>query len=180
MVIRRATRHDAWAIAEVAQAGWRWAYTGILPEETFQLMDVAAAAGRLRDFIEGGGLIFVSGEGGKVAGFASVEPHPRFAKCDIEIGGLYVQPSESRRGMGRLLVSAVARYGIENRLTVLGIHTLRDNVIGRSFYEKLGGKLAAEDLWRHRGADYPAVWYLYDDLARLAAIAGEHGAEARS
>jgi ribosomal protein S18 acetylase RimI-like enzyme len=57
---------------------------------------------------------------------------------------LYVHPDHQRRGIGRLLITIVAR-----RLATLGmrafqVRVLRANLPARGFYEAMGGRLIGE------------------------------------
>lgn len=108
--------------------------------------------------------------GAGVVGFAVLQEPCTWPVADYEVSGLYVHPESSRGGLGKALVARSAAYGLDRGHTKLGIHTLRDNEIGRAFYTRIGGKLACADTWTFQGVEYPAIWYLFDDLAVAAAL----------
>ncbi|MEP3275170.1 MAG: GNAT family N-acetyltransferase [Stappiaceae bacterium] len=64
-------------------------------------------------------------EGGKPVGF--------IAMIDTEIGGLFLDPANHGRGLGRLMVDHVV--GLKGPLTV---EVFKDNKIGLPFYERYG------------------------------------------
>ena len=167
-VIRWATEEDAQAIADISVACWRWAYAHIIRPEHMAALEAVRRAERTRERVRQGERILVAETGAGVVGFAVLREPCTWSGADYEVSGLYVHPESSRRGLGRSLVARSAAYGLHKGHTKLGIHTLRDNEIGRSFYARIGGQLACEDMWTFQGIEYPAVWYLFDDLERLA------------
>jgi ribosomal protein S18 acetylase RimI-like enzyme len=163
--IRPARIEDAEGVAEVVAEAWKWAYRGVLREEQIAPQtDKSARAERFRQWWNPSVAYVVAvNEEGMVLGFAVEGTSPGAPDFDAEIAGLYVHPSEARRGIGLVLVAAMAKIFSERGLRSLCIHTLRDNRIGRGFYEKIGGVVCAEDYWK----DIPAVWYGWDDLHAL-------------
>ncbi len=168
MTFRLAEPEDARAIVEIADAGWRWAYAHIIPLDAMADRVSEERIARIGQSIAEGRTTILAVLEGEVAGFASIAEPCGWPEADFEVGGLYVRPSATRKGVGRALMAASAREGLARGRTRLAIHTLRDNRIGRDFYEKLGGRLGGEDDWGFGGALYRAVWYVYDDLDRLA------------
>lgn len=169
MLIRRARPEDAEAIMSVIDAGWIWAYGHIIPPEDMAIRHNPERVERFLTWLRGDQVTWVAEEAGKVIGMASVEEPCRLESADYEVGGLYVHPDSARKGTGRALLAEACAHGIALGRTKLAIHTLKDNVIGRSFYERLGGRLAHEDFWSFCDKPYRAVWYLWDDLIDLLA-----------
>jgi len=164
--IRAATINDADGIADVAVESWKWAYPGLIPAEVIEKRsDKAERAGMIRknwtpDIAY---LVAVNGED-RVIGFirqGTSVSHPGY---DAEITSLYVHPSAARQGVGKALLAAISRIFVDKGLGSLCLQTLRDNRIGRGFYEKSGGRLFHEDDW----SGIPAVWYGWKDLTILA------------
>lgn len=166
MIVREATEADAEPIAQAWIAAWRWAYSGILPPDFIEARsDLSRRAENVRADL-GRGSILVAEEA-TVLGFASGRVPAGLAGYDAEIASLYVDPSAARRGVGHALARALARRFVEDGHRSLAIHTLRENRIGRGFYDKIGGRVVSEDEW----VGQPCVWYGWDEaaLARLAA-----------
>jgi GNAT superfamily N-acetyltransferase len=161
--IRAVTFEDIEAMAEVAVRGWRWAYRGVISDETLDQLDIGARVRRLQENWKPERLCLVAVVDDRVVGFASESNPPQIPGFDSEIGGLYVDPDYARFGYGRELVKAMVRQFVDRGAQTMCIHTLKANRIGRSFYEKIGGVLVAEDTWN----DYPAVWYAWPRLVEF-------------
>lgn len=171
MHIRRAGPKDAEEILEIANAGWRWAYAHIIPAEELATLENPERTARVANSLANGHCTFVAESDGRIIGFSSIEDPCHVEMADFEIGGLYVRPDCSRRGLGKSLVAVSAHEGIARGRSKLAIHTLRDNPIGIRFYERIGGRVVCEGDWAFRGVKYPTVWYLFEDLQELARIA---------
>lgn len=82
--------------------------------------------------------IWVQEIDGKVVGF--------IAMIDNEIGGLFLDPKNHRKGLGREMVDFVqAQKG------ALTVEVFRDNKIGRAFYDRYGFKKTGENLHEDSG-----------------------------
>ncbi len=167
MTIRDATAEDAPHLADIVIACWRHAYRGVLPDEVLDRDDRDVRTARIRARLADGWPTFVAEVGTRVVGFARLMVAPRV--CDAEIEGLFVEPAAGRAGVGRALVRHACTHLAARGMRTLYIHTLRDNRIGRAFYDKLGGRVVVEDTWSFAGASYPAVGYRWDDLRALIA-----------
>ncbi|MEO1983299.1 MAG: GNAT family N-acetyltransferase, partial [Fuerstiella sp.] len=77
---------------------------------------------------------------GRVVGFVSLYRN--------EIGGLFVDPSFQRQGIGKALVDYVG-----NEREQLEVEVFKDNVIGRAFYAKYGFVLKEESVHEETGFD---------------------------
>ncbi len=164
MAIRSATVEDVDAIAEVAASSWRWAYQGIVTDELMANQDPAKRAQRLRDRWHRVGLLLVAVDtDGSVVGFAEEYRPPQFEGFDAEIAALYVHADHARAGHGRALVAAMTRAFAERGDRTLCIHTLKENRIGRSFYERIGGVVDRECEWN----GLESVLYAWPDLTLL-------------
>jgi ribosomal-protein-alanine N-acetyltransferase len=75
---------------------------------------------------------------GRLAGFLILERQGRRRRAAGHIITLDVDPSERRRGLGRLLMQAAeARMRVENAL-ILSLEVAVDNAAARQFYRSLG------------------------------------------
>ena len=167
MQIRRAGPQDAEAIVEVVNAAWRWAYAHIIPPEQLATLERPGRTERIRKSLCKEQITFVSEIERRVVGFASIEEPCRLPQADFEIGGLYVHPDLARKGIGRALLRRSVEEALEWNRTRLAIHTLRDNHIGRAFYDRCGGKVVQDDTWTFREIEYPTVWYVFADMPSL-------------
>jgi ribosomal protein S18 acetylase RimI-like enzyme len=162
MTIRPATVDDLPAIATIASDAWRWAYTDILPVAFVEeRCNVPKRLERMRETWRDTRLTLLAcDEHGIPQGFANDQIPCTLSGFDAEIGALYVSPSFARKGLGRMLVEAMVKTFLADDLGSMAIQTLAENKIGRSFYEKIGGRIAAEGEWYA----FPTVWYAWDDL----------------
>ena len=78
-------------------------------------------------------------------------------------------PEHQRKGLGRELIRESARHLARNGMTTLLIWVLRENGIGRGFYERLGGRAVREKplLMPGLGEGYVEVGYGWLDTAAL-------------
>lgn len=141
--VRRAVIADVPVIARVQVDGWRSTYEGIVPGDYLASLSYASREERWRAALVAPSAeraVFVAEEKGGIVGFASCGPErtndPEYRG---ELYTMYVARSAQRRGIGRILCSAVANdlkgRGFESML----VWVLERNP-SRRFYEVLGGK----------------------------------------
>jgi ribosomal protein S18 acetylase RimI-like enzyme len=141
MAVRRATVDDAEAIERIRVETWRATYRGLLPADLIDQLqpNVERRRERLRS-PPPSELNFVAEEDPYVVGFAVAGPErthdPEYSG---EIYAIYVLPGSHRKGHGRALVGACARELATRGMTSLLIWVLRENQVGRGFYERIGG-----------------------------------------
>ena len=141
MGVRRATVDDADAIERIRVETWGATYRGLLPDgliDQLQL-NVERRRERLRS-PSPSELNFVAEEGSEIVGYAFAGPertHDR--EYAGEVYAIYVLPAAQHRGHGRALVRESARELAARGMTSLLIWVLRENRIGRGFYERIGG-----------------------------------------
>lgn len=153
--VRPAVLDDAVDVARIKIAGWRTAYTGIVPAGVLDGMDDIRTAASWSDLIEkpaprtGVMVAELPAEADartRIVGFTHFAPLRRSGpqKTDPidfgEVTTLYVDPSFQRRGIGtRLLKAAFARMGAVG-LTRVRLWSLAENKAGNAFYERCGGQ----------------------------------------
>ena len=160
--LREALHEDIEAMARVVVGAWRFAYSGFLPPT---MMDEWAREERfVNRFNENWHLqhhrVVACTQEGTVIGFAVERSPCGLQGFDAEIGGLYVDPKSSRRGVGRLLVTSMVKHFCTLEHRSRAIHTLAENKIGCSFYERVGGV-------GHSFTDWNGVqgkWYVWPNL----------------
>ena len=69
-----------------------------------------------------------------------IKPH----MTKMEVHALYVSPDYQRHGLGKTLMNKAIEIAKANNISLLNWFALKDNVIGNSFYQKLGGKIVSQ------------------------------------
>jgi ribosomal protein S18 acetylase RimI-like enzyme len=145
--IRPATTDDSPGIARVQVDSYRTAYAGILPQPYLDLFTYEEQEGDWRALISepGAQLLYVAHESDdSILGYALGAPEaPSHLPYDSELIALHVRPGYHGRGIGRSLISAMARALSEMGCRSLMLWVLTGNP-ARGFYERLGGKLITE------------------------------------
>lgn len=167
-LVRPAEEADLSGMAEAVCASWEWAYAGIIPDDMMARgTDRPRREARLLDQMKLGHRALVAvAEDGMVAGAALDIVPPRLEGWDAELAALYVHPRFAGQGAGRLLVEEMASAYLAEGKRTMAIRVLRENRIGRSFYEKIGGEVVDEG--DCDGED--SVWYGWRDLGLLISV----------
>jgi ribosomal protein S18 acetylase RimI-like enzyme len=146
MGVRRATVDDAEAIERIRVETWRATYRGLLPDGLIDQLQPNVERRRERLRAPGPAeLNFVAEEEGQVVGYAFAGPErTRDRAYPGEVYAIYVLPKAQRKGHGRALIRECARALADRGVTAILIWVLRENAIGRGFYERLGGTVVRE------------------------------------
>lgn len=156
LTVRDARVGDAAALGRIKQAGWRAAYTGLLPEAALAALDAAEiAAGFARGITDvdarggqGEALLVAetgTGAGADIVGYVVTGPY-RWDELPAagEVYALYVDPSHWGEGAGTALLSAAEARLREAGHTEAALWVLEDNRAGRGFYEAAGWRADGE------------------------------------
>ena len=165
--LRDATPFDARPIAEVHVATWRTTYPGIMPQEHLDTLSVGQfAADWANRIAEGKTRILVAeDETGQVVGFSSGGPERTGdAEFPAEVYTLYLLQSLQGRGLGRRLLTAMARRLRDDGYPALMLWTHIRNP-ARAFYEALGGQPARTSQRVVSGVTYDDVGYCWNAAA---------------
>jgi hypothetical protein len=169
--VRRATPDDAEAIERIRVETWRATYRGLLPDGLIDGLRANPDGRRERlRAPQGDQFVFVAEEGGEVVGYALGGPERSGdAAHRGEVYAIYVLPAHQRRGLGRALIRESAREFAARGITSMLIWVLRENAIGRGFYERLGGRAVREKpLEEFPGAqDHIEIGYGWSDTSPL-------------
>jgi GNAT superfamily N-acetyltransferase len=170
MTIREATPADAAGIARAHVESWRTTYPGIMPQEHLDALSVAEREqtwqAHLLEDGPGTAHIFVAVEdNGEIVGFTSGGPE-RTGDPDYtaEIYTLYLLKSQQGRGLGRQLMTVIARHLRENGHATLMLWTHVRNP-ARGFYEAMGGVAARTTQRTLKGIVYDDVGYGWNQAA---------------
>jgi GNAT superfamily N-acetyltransferase len=165
--IRAALLEDAPSIARVHVASWRAAYRGIVSQAYLDSLDEAQFTERWQHWIatEISATFYVAEAEGVLCGFASAGPiRKTISFYDGELYAIYLLPEIQRRGIGRALFASSAAALTSRGLKHMLIWTLRDNP-STGFYERLGGKIVAEDVHEIGGEKLAGVAYGWANIA---------------
>jgi ribosomal protein S18 acetylase RimI-like enzyme len=152
LTVRAARPDDAYPIADVRIRAWRWAYAGIIPDETLDAMNVEASARGWREGLtrpEDGHEVRVALHEGEVRGFTAFGPYrvaPDRSAVDeryAEVYAIYVKPDHAGTGIGRALMDAAVARLAERGWREVRLWVLEANLRARRFYERFGFVLDA-------------------------------------
>jgi GNAT superfamily N-acetyltransferase len=169
VVLRDVRVDDAEALSRILIPANEAAFRGRIPDECLTLTEAQSAANWRRTLLEGlppdDFMIVAESPDGVPVGYAWGGPHidPAYPG---ELRQLAVHPSAQRQGVGRLLVSHVAR-----RLAARGIYRMRVDVLrsnpNRQFYERLGARFLSEHDFEDDGVVLRRCVYGWDDTRSL-------------
>ena len=158
---------DALDLARVHVRAWRETYPGLLPQPFLDRMSAEAHGARWAWRLKHGEEITLAAEGPEgLVGYASGDTMPRRgpAAADAEITTLYVIRRAQGLGLGRTLMTGLARTLAARGAESLVIWVLRDNLPARGFYEAMGGVAVGERMERVGGWSVPSVGYRWADI----------------
>lgn len=115
-----------------------------------------------------GAILLAAEDDGEVVGYAIGRPSSDDPSYGAELVALHVLPSRQGRGIGRLLVKAVAARLAAQGIYSLCVGTLRVNP-NRPFYERLGGQYLYEREYDEGGFVQPECIYGWKDTRVLLA-----------
>jgi len=180
--IRHARVEDAKAIAVVHVAAWRESYADLVPAEMLASLSVEERADRWRRIPgepdpEIATVAFVAcTPGGAVVGFGScgLQRSAELARAGFggEFQAIYVLRAAQRRGIGRALMSAMARDLGDRGLQGGALWVLEGNRPALNFYDMLGGAVVTQrEDRRGEGAVLAEIAYGWASVASLAMAA---------
>ena len=167
MIVRPARPVDAVPIGRVHVAAWRSAYAGILPDASLRRLSVPRQAAQYGAAIRGRRGVFVAEAEGQVVGFCTVG-RARARWADGEVETLYVLDDWRDCGFGRALLQMGADRLRTDGARSLMLWVLRENP-GRWFYQRMGGRAAAQGTTEVGGVAVPQIAYVWDRIETLGA-----------
>ena len=160
---------DAEALAHILVTANEVAFRGRVPDQCLTFTEPESAANWQRMLIEGlpAGDVLVVAEspGGPPVGYAWGGPYndPTYGG---ELRQISVLPSAQGNGIGRRLVSHVARRLATQGISSLRVEALRANP-NHGFYERLGARHVAESTYDWDGVVLPMSVYGWTDTRSL-------------
>lgn len=163
--IRNIKKEDIPEVVNIQIDGWRATYKGMIDDEYLENMNVEKKIKmREKDYKETG--FIVAEHDNKVVGFCrytdNIEKTPETPKADCELRALYVKPEVKHNGIGKKMFQYAVNEFKNIGKTKMVLWCLKDNVLARKFYEKMGGKIIKERLIHIGNRDYKEVAFEYD------------------
>jgi GNAT superfamily N-acetyltransferase len=182
LIIRRAEPSDGPALAELQQATWRETYPGLLPASVLENLELPRLYRNWRsellrqdDDMDYGVFIAESPDGVPI-GYATCGAASGRSLATLgqgEIHQLYVKSGHHRRGLGRALLLACARWMLMRGLFSGGLWVVRGNSAARNFYKALGANPQGERRDSMQGWLIPVIGYAWSDLEALAGLTAD-------
>ena len=172
--VRAANLDDAGPIARVQVDAWRTTYAGIVPTHYLAGFSYRDRESKWAEILSAGrpaeSHFVAETDGGEIVGFAGGGPEregtPTYRD---ELYAIYLFEEYQRVGVGRRLVSAVARQLVADGFCSMLVWVLEDNRPACAFYESLGGARVGLQTTTIGGADLAGTAYGWKDIAGLAA-----------
>jgi len=163
--IRDIKKEDIPQVVDIQISGWRTAYKGIIDDEYLENMNYEERIKmRQKDYTEN--RFIVAELNNEVVGFCrytdNMEKTPETPEVDCELRALYVKPELKHNGIGKKMFQYAVNEFKNMGKTKMVLWCLKDNVLARKFYEKMGGKIIKERLIHIGNRDYKEVAFEYD------------------
>ncbi|MBU8919276.1 GNAT family N-acetyltransferase [Bacillus sp. FJAT-29953] len=169
MKIKKASKEDIKAVARVYVDGWRTTYHGLVPDDYLDRLSYEEAEQRWLHFLnnENEPFIYIAiNDAGKIIGFAagkSIDDE----NFEGELYSLYLLQECRGIGIGKQLVSAIAKHFKEKGIPSILVWVMERNKSGLGFYERLGGKAYLHRKSRFGGSIVDDVAYGWNDVTVL-------------
>jgi len=146
--VRPARRGEERAIAEVHVASWRETYRGLISAPTLDRMSVNSRARIWREHLlvprPGGSVTVATDARGDIVGFGSAGPQREDDRVwDGEIYALYILRAAQRQGLGRRILTSLARTLIDAGCASADVWALNTNTNAAVFYRAMGAEESA-------------------------------------
>lgn len=165
--IRLATTKDIEALAILKQRVWEETYRGIYNDDIIDNFDYEDAKVKFQRILDNSEVsLYVVESDGKVeveaelVGYMRVGiPNEEFVHYHQEIGLLYIRKDFQRQGIGKELFHLGCQKIKENGYHEFFVPCNKYNINARQFYEKMGGKIIAEDEDRKNKRNVQVKYY---------------------
>ncbi|MEC1724450.1 MULTISPECIES: GNAT family N-acetyltransferase [Bacillaceae] len=167
--MRIASKEDIKGVLRVYVDSWRTTYRGLVPDDYLDELSYEDAEKRWIDFLnnENEPFIYVAiSNTGKIIGFASGKSIDE-NNFDGELYSLYLLQECRGLGVGRQLVSAIAKHFKEKCIYSMMVWVMKQNKSGLGFYERMGGKEYIHRTSTFGGAAVEDVAYGWKNISEL-------------
>lgn len=173
---RLATAEDAAAIGALHVMSWRETYTGLLPQEMLASLSADSRAAMWTVVLDAparpnGTRVYVAESAGEMVGFGACggqrDVAMRARGFAGEFGAIYILRLQQGAGVGRALMTLMARDLEARSMPSAGLWVLRENSSARGFYERLGGTIIIEREVADGDTTLHEVAYGWPDLSPM-------------
>jgi 3-deoxy-manno-octulosonate cytidylyltransferase (CMP-KDO synthetase) len=168
-IYRRATIEDVPRVARVHVESWQKSFRGIAPPKFLDAMSVeqrAKAFGE-RFFDEDYRMFVAESASGEIAGFVDFgKARHEVAGFETELFAIYLLPGLTGRGIGAELFRTGVRDLAARGFKSMYLQALKVSPY-KNFYEKLGGKIIGESIYRLADEDFETYFYGWEDLSEI-------------
>jgi 3-deoxy-manno-octulosonate cytidylyltransferase (CMP-KDO synthetase) len=171
-IYRRAGVEDVPLVARVHVLSWQKSFEGVAPQAFLDSMDVEQ---RAKAFSERFGdedyrMFVAEAADGSIAGFVDFgKARHDMPGYDTELFAIYLLPELKGRGVGAELFKHGVRDLLARGFTAMYLQALKVSPY-KSFYEKMGGKIIGESIYKLGDEDYETVFYGWEDLSEICRI----------
>jgi GNAT superfamily N-acetyltransferase len=177
VVIRKAKPTDAPAMARINVATWRDSYGKFLPRQLMMELSCSQKQAEIENFFarweenQAVALVAENKNGEMMAFIMAGKNHRQDLRYMGEIYNLHVTPAFQSQGIGRYLVYRASQVFRQRNWHTMMVWALAENP-SRRFYEKLGGRVIAQNVNEYRGFTAPVIAYGWNELICLETYAG--------
>jgi 3-deoxy-manno-octulosonate cytidylyltransferase (CMP-KDO synthetase) len=165
---RRATVEDVPQVAKVHVESWQKSFRGIAPQKFLDEMSVEkrTIAFRERFFEEDYRMFVAETAKGEIAGFVDFgRARHDVSGYDVELFAIYLRPELKGRGIGAGLFKIGVEDLLDRGFTSMYLQALKISPY-KNFYEKMGGRVVGENIYKLGDEDFETVFYGWEDLKR--------------
>lgn len=160
-MIRYYEEKDIEQVAKIITDDWKIAYRGIIDDEYLDSLNYKDREERIRSkYQKQKSIVYV--EEGVVKGYSRFGINRDEEKNLGELYALYIKPDERGKGIGGKLLKETGRILKKRGYKEMILWCLEENKNGRSFYEKMGGKLYNKRNIEIGNKEYGEVCYKYN------------------
>jgi GNAT superfamily N-acetyltransferase len=171
-IYRRATIEDVPQVARVHVESWQKSFEGIAPQKFLDAMSIEkrTKAFSERFFDEDYRMFVAVSATGEVSGFVDFgKARHDVAGYDTELFAIYLLPELKGKGIGAELFKTGVRDLAARGFRSMYLQALKASPY-RNFYEKMGGKIIGESIYKLGDEDFGTVFYGWEDLSRVCRI----------
>ncbi|HET6619231.1 MAG TPA: GNAT family N-acetyltransferase [Dongiaceae bacterium] len=171
--VRPAIPDDAEGIAKIHVKGWQEAYVGLLPQHVLDRQSVPTRlrmwSGLLQEPVGMRWTFVAIDPAAGIVGFAGgMRAKRTMHGAAFKVPVLYVLQTHLRRGLGRQLMHGLGRAMAQHGPGAVALWSLASNKSARTFYERIGGRLASGLAESDRDGRLTLAGYRWRDAAELA------------
>lgn len=166
IIYREATVADSYAVAQVQVRSWQDSFAGILPQTFLDSISVEQRAKAFENRATDGfyKMFLAEAKERGIVGFMDVgKSRDSLQPYEAELYAIYILKDFQRKGIGRRLFDLGVETVLANGMNSMYLITLEVSPY-KSFYEKLGGRLAGKQVINLGEMEYSALIYAWDKL----------------